>query len=277
MNSDTLGQEDFEQNLPSDEEEEENDIVLEEENNNLKKNKSSQKFLKRKVDKTDKIDKLELKYPLKKIIDFSSSNKSKIWKIFNLVAKEIIHKDFFFNKNMFLSNSKIEINKLINNLIEFKLGSVEETINKKGFYKDKIKPMIILYSSNCYDLIKYEKQLKAESTSMYNLVVLNFFGKHKKIKEEITKIKDKFNKSKSTSYTFYVILTTPNRILKLSNEKLLDFSFLQYNILDLTPNVKNLTFLDMKDCRVDFFNFMNVNLKTMSDFEKTKYIVYLDK
>jgi len=51
---------------------------------------------------------------------------------------------------------------------------------------------------------------------------------------------------------------------------------LKFNILDLTPNIKNMTFLDMKDCREDFFNFVKKFLIT-DNFNKSRYVVYLNK
>ena len=257
---------------------EEEEIQAEEKELLKANNKNSKKIVN---DKASLLNKKRsqgiLKYPLGKVIDFSTANKFKISKVFNQISKETLNVENLFMKNMFLTSKNIEVNQYVNGLIEFKLDSLKETINTCEFYTDKIKPFAILYSSNCYDLIKYEKILKSSfDSSSYNMVVLNFFGKHKKLKEEVTKIRDRFNKSKTTPNTFYVILTTPNRILKLSQENILDYSFLKFNILDLTPNIKNMTFLDMKDCREDFFNFVKKFLIT-DNFNKSRYVVYLNK
>lgn len=276
MNGDTLDNENFikeEENLSLNNEED--DIEEKEEETELTTEKQGKKKENNFLNK--KRSQISIKYPLRKIIDFSNANKLKICKVFNQISRETINIDNLFMKNMFLTTMNVEINQYINGLIEFKLDSLKESINESRFYKDKIKPYIVLYSSNCYDLIKYEKILRCSfNQSQYNMVILNFFGKHKKLKDEIMKINDKFNKSKSIPNTLYVILSTPNRILKLSEENLLDYTFLKYNVIDMTPNIKNLTIMDMKDCREDFFKFVKSFLIN-DDFNKSRYTIYLNK
>jgi len=246
---------------------------FEEEVNNSQENEQIEE--KEKISVLKKANKLTIKYPLRKIIDFKSAKSSQLRKVFNLLVKDVLNIGPLFPKKMLVPDKQIEINLLIDSLIDFNYNKIKDTINKKGFYKDKVKPFLILYGSSCYDLIKLEKVIKGALTK--NIVLLKFFGKHKKFQDEVSKTKDLFNKTKMTENTFYVILTTPNRMLKLAKEKLFDFTFLHYNVLDLTPNVKNLTFLDMKDCRTDFFNFIKDYLKDTPNFDNTNYLTYLDK
>lgn len=271
MKADTLDEEIFNEEIDDKSVKEDKEDML----NNVVKKKVKKHKKKDNLFLNKKRNNILLKYPLRKIIDFITADRTNLCKVFNLISTEILNLNNLFEKKLFIPDTKSKINGTINNLIEFNQDSLKESINAKDFYQGKIKPFLILYGSNCYDLIKYEKLLKNEQRSTFNLVILNFFGKHKKIEEEIAKIKDKFNKSKNTPNTIFIILTTPNRILKLSNKNLLDYSYTAYNILDLTPNVKNLTFLDMKDCRVDFFNFINLFLTT-SCFNKTKFIININ-
>ena len=258
----------------SDKEENSNELKNDKLNKNVISKKKKMKNEKLFLNKKREI-KNSVKYPLRKMINFTIGKRNEISKLFNLMSKEILNLSKIFEKKMFITDLKSEMNVIINSLIDFNKDSLKETINSKGFYEDKIKPFLVVYGSNCYDLIKYEKLLKSDQKSIFNIVVLNFFGKHKKIEDEIAKIKEKFNKSKKTPNTIYIILTTPNRILKLSNKNLLDYSFTSYNILDLTPNVKNLTFLDMKDCRLDFFKFIELFLLS-SCINNTKFIININ-
>ena len=137
----------------SDKEENSNELKNDKLNKNVISKKKKMKNEKLFLNKKREI-KNSVKYPLRKMINFTIGKRNEISKLFNLMSKEILNLSKIFEKKMFITDLKSEMNVIINSLIEFNKDSLKETINSKGFYEDKIKPFLVVYGSNCYDLIK---------------------------------------------------------------------------------------------------------------------------
>ena len=186
----------------------------------------------------------------------------------NPEAKKIVKKHHIL-KNINQDDTHYSVTEVCSALIKQMIGKHLNLLNRKFST-----PQILIIELDCYSVINQTKAInELLSTPEYRNNVKAFirlhqvFAKHKKIDQQA----DEFAKTSKRKPVLNIVISTPNRLMKLVDLKILDYTKLKYVILDCTPNTKKQCLLDHRDTRDDVLKLIGTYFDKYMETNQIKF------